>query len=416
MTLYGVFPIILFGLAGLYLLQTASPLRLDSDAVDYLSTGAAIADGRPLPKVAFPPGYPLVIALLDRAGMGSSFFFVLANCLFLGLGVWAAWRLFGDYSSRVRMWIVVATLLVISVVKSVAAPLPEAAFFGTSLVSLAAASAALSAAGAKRPMLLAVSFAVAALAVSIRLVGVALIPALAWASLSAIDDVSSAGRPRRWAPAIAFFIVLALATVVIVLSRTPTVTDYLMHPRFWYGHAGELSWPVVRRIYGILGGIGQLVINLPYSRFHSLGPVFAATGLVSVVGMVVARRRPARVNLVDIYLMSYLAVLAFWPYDSPRLWMPIAPLMAAHMVSALDRAQGNRRVRIFIPLYAAWFALTGIAALAYTTRISLSGSEFPRLYGTDGGMATTALHTMGPKEMLRYNAQADTLLHRFGRW
>jgi len=408
-----LFPVALFALSVLYVLQAVSPLRLESDAVDYLSTGAAIADGRALPKVSFPPGYPTIIAMLDRAGLGSSFFFILANCLFLGIGLWSTWRIFSEYSVRVRMWIVVATLLVISVVRSVAAPLPEAAFFGTSLLALAAVSKALSAHGAKRFMLFAVSFALIGFAVSIRLVGVALIPALLWACLSALHDAGRGPMSKRWPAAGTVGLVLVLAAVVLVLSRTPTFGHYLEHPRYWYLYGG-LSSPLGGRIYGMLNGLGQLIINLPFSRFHALGPVFAATGLISLVLLVLARRRPARLELADIYLASYLAILALWPYDSPRLWMPIAPLIVAHVVSTLDRARGNRLVRFLLPVYAAWFALTGMLALAYTSRISLSGDDFDRLYGTNGGMATAALHTVSPTEIQRYNAQADTILSRYG--
>lgn len=201
--------------------------------------------------------------------------------------------------------------------------------------------------------------------------------------------------------------------MVLILSRTPTVVNYLEHPRYWYVYGG-LSSPVSGRIYAMLSGLGQMVLNLPLSRFHSLAPVFAAAGLVAVVLLALARQRPVRLQLVDVYLALYLGVLAFWPYDSPRLWMPIAPLVAGQVVSTLYRVRNLRPVRFLIPVYAAWFALTGVVALGYTTRISFSGKDFSRLYGTDGGMATTALHTVRPEVIRRYNAQADTVLNRYG--
>ena len=182
-----VFPVALIVLGALYVLQTVSPLRLESDAVDYLSTGAAIADGRVTPNMPFPSGYPVFVGWLDRAGLGSSFYFILANCPFLGLGIWATWRLFSDRPPRVRMWIVVATLLAISVVRSVAAPLPEAAFFGTSLLALAAMTEAVSDTGSKRLLLFVAALALSGMAISIRLVGVALIPTLFWASRNVVS-------------------------------------------------------------------------------------------------------------------------------------------------------------------------------------------------------------------------------------
>jgi hypothetical protein len=208
-------------------------------------------------------------------------------------------------------------------------------------------------------------------------------------------------------------LILCIGAAVSILIRTPTLAHYLEHPRFWYMY-GDLSSPVGGRIYGMLTSFGQLIVNLPLSRFHFLAPVFAATGLVALVLLIVARERPLRVHLVDIYLACYLAILAFWPYDSPRLWMPITPLIAAHVVSAFARARNIALARILIPVYAGWFALTGILALAYTTRISLSAENFAALYGTNGGMASAALQTLSREQIQNYNAQADSLLERYG--
>lgn len=401
----------LLALGALYLLQSATPLRLESDAVDYLRTAAALEDGRALPKVPFPPGYPIIIAVLDRVGLGSVLYFVLANCLFLGLGLWATWSIHRGRPARERLWILAATLLALPVVKSVAAPLPEAAFFGASLVAIATASSAGSAHGMKQLILFVVSFGAAFVAISIRSVGVALIPALLWACLIAVDNSGKIRASRRARATLTILVMLSFAATVTILLRTPTFHRYLMHPRTWYV-LGDVS--LTTRIYGMLTGFGQLIVNIPLSRFHRLAPVFAGTGFLAACLLVLARKRPLRFQIADIYLAFYLIVLAFWPYDSPRLWMPIAPLIAAHVVSALARVRNSGISRLFIPAYAAWFALTGIVALAYTTRISLSGENFGRRYGTNGGMATASLHTLSQQQIKSYNAQADTILDRYG--
>ena len=401
----------LLALGALYMLQSATPLRLESDAVDYLRTAAALEDGRALPKVPFPPGYPMIIAAFARVGLGSVFYFVLANCLFLGLGLWATWSIHQARPARERLWILAATLLALPVVKSVAAPLPEAAFFGASLVSLATASSAGSAHGLKRLILFVMSFGAAFVAVSIRSVGVALIPALVWACLIAVDNSGNIRASRRARATVTILVMLFLAATVTILLKTPTLDRYLVHPRAWYV-LGDLSFTT--RIYGILTGFGQLIVNIPLSRFHGLAPVFAGTGFLAASSLILARERPLRLHISDIYLGFYLLVLTFWPYDSPRLWMPIAPLIAAHVVSALARVRNSGISRAFIRAYAAWFTFTGIVALAYTTRISLSGENFGRRYGTNGGMATASLHTLSPQQIKSYNAQADTVLDRYG--
>jgi hypothetical protein len=204
---------------------------------------------------------------------------------------------------------------------------------------------------------------------------------------------------------------VCLAATVTILLRTPTFHQYLMHPRTWYV-PGDVSFTT--RIYGMLTGFGQLIVNLPLSRFHALAPVFAGTGFVAATLLILARQRPVRFQITDIYLAFYVAILAFWPYDSPRLWMPIVSLIAAHVVAALARVRNIGIRRVFVRAYAAWFAVTGIVALAYTTRISLSGENFRRRYGTNGGMATASLQTLSPLQIKSYNAQADSILDRYG--
>src|SRR5437868_3003277 len=91
-----------------YLLQTASALRLDSDSVVYLYAGSRVADGA-APGVDVPLGYSFFLAALDRAGIASSFFFVLANCAFLALGLFCVWHLASKSYPLDRRWLLLLT-------------------------------------------------------------------------------------------------------------------------------------------------------------------------------------------------------------------------------------------------------------------------------------------------------------------
>lgn len=401
-------------LSALYLLQTATPLRIDNDVVDYLRLSAAIADGRPLPDIKLPLGYPLFISVLDRAGLGSSLFFVLANCLFLGLGLWAVWKIFDDCPPLLRQMIVLLTLLVTQIIRSVALPLPETAFFATSLLSLMAMKMAVLAEGRRRMAWFGTAFVLVVVATGVRLAGVALIPALLSSCLVALHHSRPRMRTRRWLGVATIVIVVLFAASVVVLAKTTIFADYIAFPRYWYV-GGELTSPVTRRLTGTFASIGELILNIPRSRFHSLKPIFVATGVVSILGLVVTLSRPVRPTPVSIYLLSYIAILVFWPYDSPRLWMPITPLLVAHVVSTLARYSRTPVMRQLIMVYSAWFALAGLGAIAYTTRISLSRDEFARLYGRNGGMATENQEGPTTPEMQsRYNALADAVLRRYG--
>jgi Cytochrome c oxidase subunit VII len=167
---------------------------------------------------------------------------------------------------------------------------------------------------------------------------------------------------------------------------------------------------------GVFVGWGELVVNLPFSRFKSLKPVYFVIGAISALALMYARPTPRRPSPRAIYLATYLFMLACWPHDSPRLWMPVIPLLIAGVASTLRRFMRGPRARLLVGVYLAWFAVTGLAALAYTTRISFSKSEFLRVYGNNGGLASpgTPGRPRNPVDVRRYNEAARNVLMRYG--
>jgi len=401
--------------ATLYLAQVASPLRTDNDAIDYLRTASALADGRGLPLVSLPLGYPLIIAALDRAGLGSSFFFILANCFFLGVGLIALARLMGNHPPQVRRWTVLLTLLAAPVVRSAAIPLPEAAFFGASMLALWTLRSSLFATGRKRALLVATAFGLACLAVSIRYVGVALFPALVWACIARGDGEPSTHARRQVGPW-AVVMVILLAVVALILSRTIIFFVYFLQARDVYSHGILQSLP--GRLIGMLRSLGEVVVNLPFSRFKQLKSVYLIVGIFAAAGLVTLMPRRISATPTSVYLVSYLTILFAWPHDSSRLWMPIAPLIIAQLVSTAGQRWNSRPARPVLAGYSAWFVLTGLAGLAYTTRISFAGDDFPRLYGNNGGLSSNSNpeRSANLSEIERYNAEVRRLMLRYGGW
>jgi hypothetical protein len=404
------------GISVLYLLQSASPLRLDHDAFDQLGMAAARADGLPLPSPYLPPGYSIILAALDRAGLGSSFFFVLANCFFLAIGLAAVWQLLGSRSVRFRQWTILLTLLATPVIRSVAIPLPEAAFFGTSLLALWAATTAHTARSGKRELLFACAFVLTAIAASIRLVGIALIPPLLWSWFIGVNNPEAGEKATFRAGPMAVVITLLVAFLVVVLSRTTAFNLYALQAKHVYSQGGlpELAW----RMIGTFRSLGEVVVNLPFSRFKGLKHVFLAVGAVAGAGVLLALRRPFNVSISSVYLVSYLVILLIWPHDSSRLWMPIIPLLIAHSAAIIRQYSNSRTVALTVRSYVFWFVLTGLGSLAYTTRISFAGDNFQRLYGNSGGMASPdeSERAARPAEVTRYNEEARTLMLRYGGW
>ena len=398
-----------------YLLQAATPLRLDDDAVDYLRMAAAVADGRPVPPVPVPIGFPVFLAFLDRAGLGSSFYFVLANCFFLALGLFSAWKILSDKSMPARWCAMLFALLAIPIVKSVGIALPEATFFGLSLLALWAMSAGHRASGSKRAWLLGAAFALTAIATSIRLVGVTLVPALIW---SVVSPSSESGNEGRAGPAgIVWLVVIGLlvAGLVVAVAKSNTFSVYEVWTRIYYSQGGLIG-QLAKRATSMARGWGEIVLNLPFSRFRQSGGIFAAAGVTSALVVLLLMRGWGRPTPARLYMMTYVIVLAVWPNPSPRLWMPIIPLIIGEIASAIGRLPKARWTTALVGTYCAWFALTGIAALAYTSRITFSGDDFATAYGRNGGMASPGVSEHDPRwlHIKLYTEEAKKVLARYG--
>jgi hypothetical protein len=376
---------------------------------------AAITDHQPVPQIPLPLGFPVIVSILDRVGLGSSFFFVLANCLFLGVGLFSLWQLLRDCPARVRQTTVVFTLLAVPVVKSVPIALPEAAFFGCSLLALSLMTLAGTASQRRRVVMLGAAFVLTALATSIRLVGVALIAPMVWACLT--PATVSASRESRGPNRVFWISVVAvlLGALLVLVARSYTFYAYSIMTEIFYTKHGLLA-ALGKRISLMASGWGEIVLNLPFARFKNLRPIFVAAGVVSALILAASTRKPHRLTLAPIYLTTYLIAIALWPNPSPRLWMPIVPLLIAEVILAIDRLPRTRWTTIGVGAYASWFALTGLIALAYTSRISLAGEDFPRLYGKNGGMANPEITegTRGWEHIKVYRIEARKVLSRYG--
>jgi hypothetical protein len=408
------FAVALSGLSALYLVQTITPLRIDDDTVDYLRMAAAIADRQTVPPIPLPIGFPVVVSILDRAGLGSSFFFVLTNCIALGVGLLAIWLL-RDYPPRARQMAMLFSLLSFPVVMSLPIALPDAAFFGCSLLALSWMSRAAGMRAGNRVWLLGAAFALTALATSIRTVGIALIPALIWCCLRAPAE-SEVTKPRRrlraaWILATGVLV----AALLIAVSRSYALHVYTIWGRSYYVEHGLLGG-LAKRISWMASGWGEIVLNVPFSRLRNMRPLFVVVGVVSAFILAASAKKRPHVTPGRVYLLTYVTMLSVWPNPSPRLWMPIIPLLIAETVLAIDRLPRTSWTTRAATAYAAWFALTGVAALAYTSRISFSGKDFPKVYGKRGGLANPEITEGHPgwEHIKVYNIESRKVLSRYG--
>jgi hypothetical protein len=105
--------------------------------------------------------------------------------------------------------------------------------------------------------------------------------------------------------------------------------------------------------------------------------------LLTLRGMLVRKG----IDPTDVYVLSYLCIMFGWPYMDSRFWLPVIPILLAYWMIGFNhkiKAWRGFLARCFI----CWYFLTGLSALVYSSRISLSADRFPDRYG-DGNLRST---------------------------
>jgi hypothetical protein len=168
-----------------YGIQVGSPLRLNTESVVLLSMARSLVQGNGLTfhgnPTRFPPGYPLIIAGLDAIGAATSSTFVATNLLFLFGGLAAAFYVV-RYPLALQltpaMLVIAGFLLSWVVIKHVSQPLTDIPYFGVSMGGLFCAEQTRRRPGRNLWLYLALTICLFCWAISIRTVGIALVPAI----------------------------------------------------------------------------------------------------------------------------------------------------------------------------------------------------------------------------------------------
>lgn len=406
-----------------YLAQLASPLRLNTDAIYFLSLSQSFLEGQGLAvngkALRFPAGYPLILAALDRIGIASSAAFISVNLLFVGTGIislkFLLQGLFG-LSSRKILAIICMTLLSFVFIKHITIPLSDPPYFGISLLCLWMASSIRDHEGAPRFFLLAGTVIAATAAIAVRTVGIALIPPV----LFAIFPIYFGGerlRPFRHLPerkavwVYRSFCLLLLAGISIFVfqslyfQKALQVFQQTANPLRLIGH-NLMDW-------------GELAINIPSSRIppETHPGLMAAGGVAFYLFLRGIWLRRNSLHLLDIYTISYVGIMIIWPYRDARFWLPVLPLMMVYAALYLDNISRFKSVRLARTAYIGIFCLVGVAALTYSTWISLSGDRFPERYGDYKTRQSYrfAFGTQGVTKPSDVNCSMVRLLNRYER-
>ena len=388
---------ILVALIAAHLFQIVSPLRLDLDAIGYLSRTVEIVDGQRFGPVWLPPGYSLALAALEKVGLGNAQAFAALNLAFCLVGVAACYIVFRrefKLPGEVSLLLVCMTLLSFLFTKYLPIPVADTVFFGLSMSALAMLTYVRSV--SRRSLCMLAAFVVLAIAATAtRTIGIALAAPLAWTLWFAFGAEAGTvvrnafGRPR-----------LALILVVLLVGAASTLvvatSDYASQTVRLYAEVG--LWERFSRIgRARLRSLGELSFNVPWSVapavLRSLYVPAAIAG-VSLVGLGCFLRRH-RFGAAESYFAAVVAVLMVYPGRQTRYWLPVLPLMLGLSAVAARRLMTRAIWRPIFVLYLVGYGLVGVGALVYSTSITTSGSEFARSYG-DGTWSSAYVKASDP--------------------
>jgi hypothetical protein len=412
-----------------YCLQVFTPLRLNNDVIGLLSMGESAShgqgfldEGRP---TVFAPAYPALLSLMLRLGVASSGAIVGMNVLFLALGMLALRSILLESATQNEATIqsiVILSLLSFVFVKHLPLPMTDIPFFGIAMCCVAVTTHAsrLKPAGTQFLQWIFLSWFLALTAIFLRRIGVALVPMLIWTLLSRAEVRARFRGIAAPTQIGVVFISLAAGTALVWgILETSTLRAFFSVVR-----GSDLLRLPLQIIRYRLTELGELAANIPSSKLPFRGeivlPSIGVAALLLAAGGLIALRRkcPGRVQAPDVFVGSYVVLLFGWPYSDTRFWVPIVPLLVAYAARFCSHVLRGDLLRRVVAAYVAVFAVLGLLALGYSTRITFAGAKFPDRYG-DGTLRATycaALNSCGSSfDGRNVNAKALHLLRVYER-
>jgi hypothetical protein len=337
-------------------------------------------------KTVFPPGYPALLAVLLSVSFAHPWVIVSLNLIFLSVGLITAYSLIREFFEDKSTVLIMCSFFLLSyvVVKHFTLPLSDVPFFCCSMCCLATMRQAMKSDSSLRFVILAVAAWLLALAaITVRRVGVTLIPPLVFMIVCSSQFRSELKclALRTKLINVAVFVFVCLGTMH-VLKKTSTLSDFV-----GVTSKVKVSALALNILSYRLTELGELLGNLPVSKMPTkLHFVVPGVGLLLflfiLVGLAMKRRK---ITPTEVFLLCYMGILFAWPYYDARFWLPVIPLLIAYSVLGVKRLRFPKSV---VTIYCIIFASLGLGAIAYSTRISFAGSRFPDRYG-DGSLRPT---------------------------
>jgi hypothetical protein len=363
-----------------YAVSIAGPLRLDTDSVIYLGT----ADHIPLPAghQSYPPVYPWLLGAAEHVGLGSAWGFVVMQLAVFAVGLACVYLLcrrpVGLDPMRAAL-VCLAVLLSHRFLRLTPDLSSDVPYFTAAMLALLALTRAEERSDRARVGLLALGCGLTALAVGVRIAGVALLPAVA---------IAAVGQPRmkvawRWArrrrAAAAAIAGIALVAGVLVGVLVARVTGYA-HNVTWAWRDIHSTGELISRV-GVEAKSKALSFGDVGDQSGASAPIPTAVSYLSAGAMLVLLavgwRAHRRFGAIEAFVIGTAAVVLAYAGGYPRFWMAASPFLFAYAVIAAEQLARFRLARLALSLWALGYVVAGAAVAAHGIEQSTSGRQFP---------------------------------------
>ena len=301
----------------LYVMNAFGNLRLNTDAVTLLSSAISSTQGSGRvfhghPTVS-PPGYPFIVELQLMAGIASSYTIILFNCMLLLVGVASFMLLlrtsFG-FSCGVSLLFGGLVMLNWVFVKHTPLPVTDIPYFGMALLSLFVIERARTARDDPTALsMFLLGFVLVAASISIRRVGITLLPVWVAALASRPGWFQRLiAAPRLMQTIIAVVLLTGIGVLFAWFLGTVTLSDY---PGI--SSANALFGEVIPTLEKRALEVGEVILNLPRSKFpSSTGVVFMIVGGIVIALVFIGLMRRRSLGVVEVYCLAYAAIVMAW--------------------------------------------------------------------------------------------------------
>ncbi|HXB44513.1 MAG TPA: hypothetical protein VNV85_10670 [Puia sp.] len=366
-----------FAIAAVYLLDCFTPLRLHYDSVRYYAIKDCIEFGCPPDSAAandyFPYGYTVLLLLLSKLGILKSFSIVLINSIFLVSALYFLYKVFeGSFPKYLFFFIVMINWLF---VKFVTHPLSEMQYLFFSLASVLMYYRFTQ---QKKIGFLLLSLFFGWLAFMTRTVGITLVGAIAVGLVweYRVQQIAFFKKNKFWV----IGILVVITGALVVFSKPLGINHY---GSVLSEHFKEA--PFFKRMGWRFKEWGELFINAPSNKVIDRLAGEAGRLAYEAVGFiifcwfvyVVYFRKNNIPFFIKAYILFYCIIMFNWPFNDPRFWVPIMPIIAAVVLQALF-ATPSKILKVFSLVLLVVYIALGAFASGYMVYTSLNKKVFAR--------------------------------------